>query len=549
MRNIRNTTTVRLAALAVAAAVGLTACGAGSSGSTIKKSALRTTTPAGTQSVAAVTWGLPDGEPTSIDPILVGASSEMTVSSNMCENLLALQPDFSVEPGLATSANWSHGGKTLTLDIHPGVKFWDGKPLTADDVVYSLQRTANPKTGSYYTDAFAHVTSIAKTGPLQVTLSLDAPDYQLRNALAGATGNVVEKAYAEKQGKKFGTVAGGLMCTGPYKFVSWKSGDSITMVANHDYWNGTPKVEKITFRFLGDVSTLTSALRAGTIDGAYDLPIAAAVALSKSKVGTIYRGPSTSSLSFGPTSTTGPGADPRVRTALDLAIDKQALIKSVLRGLGTIQRTFTAPLAWSGDPAAATYRAAYDALPADDTPNLTEARKLVKEAGAEGKTLVMVIPAGSTTETQAATLVQAAAKKIGITIKLRTLQPTPFSALFYSPQARSGTDFVLTIGYQEVPGPLYYAPEFATKDGLYNWSGYQNDQVTKLLNAARSTTDPEVSAKNFNQAQTIFNSARLQVTLAGLDSLLYLKKGLTGAPASVAYYSSPWALHLGGTGK
>ena len=149
--------------------------------------------------------------------------------------------------------------------------------------------------------------------------------------------------------------------------------------------------------------------------------------------------------------------------------------------------------------------------------------------------------------TRRQTVVQSAAKEIGLDLQLKTLQPTEFSELFYNPERRADFDFVCTIGYQEVPGALYYAPEFATPTGLYNWSQYDNPEVTALLEEAATTTDPTASAEKYVQAQEIFAADNLQVTLAGLNSLLYLRDGLTGAPASIAYASSPWAFSLGGS--
>jgi peptide/nickel transport system substrate-binding protein len=541
-------TSVRLVGIALAATLGLAACGSDGSPkeSALTKSDVVTTTPAGDEPVDSIVWGLPAGEPTGLDPMVAGASSEMTVSANLCESLMRVEPDFSVSSGLATSAEWADD-TTFVLDLRDGVTFWDGTPLTADDVVYSLQRTGNPKGPSYYSGAFRYVTAIKKTGPLQVTITFSQPDAQFREALAGPAGAIVEQAFADKAGQGFGTAKGGLMCSGPYELVAWKTGDSIEVRANADYWGGAPKVGEITFRFLGDAATLTTALRSGEIDGAYDLPVSTAVALQKSGEGTVYRGMSTQSLSFGPTSDQGPAADPRVREALNLAIDKKGLVSTVLRGLGTPQRTFTAPLAWTGDPAVETYQKGYDALPDNDTPDLDKAKKLVAEAGADGAKLVMAIPSGGVTEGQAATVVQAAAKEIGIDLELKTMQPTEFSELFYNPAKRADVDFVCTIGYQEVPGSLYYAPEFATPTGLYNWSHYEKPEVTKLLDEARASTDPEVTAQKFVEAQAIFAPDNLQITLAGMDVLLYLRDGLSGAPASIAYYSSPWALTLGGT--
>lgn len=541
-------TSIRLVALTLAAGLGLTACGGSSSPaeSELTQSEVVETTPAGTAAVDSIVWGLPTGEPTSLDPMVSGASSEMTVGANLCESLLSVAPDFSVQPGLAASAEWSDD-TTFVIDLRDDVTFWDGSALTADDVVYSLQRTGDPKGPSFYSGAFRFVTGIEKTGPLQVTLSFSQPDAQFRNALSGPVGGVVQQAFATKAGQSFGTAAGGVMCTGPYQLDEWKTGDSITVSAYDGYWDGEAKVGAITFRFVSDAATLTTALRSGEIDGAYDIPVSTAVALQKGGSGTVYRGASTQSLSFGPTSSEGPAADPRVREALDLAIDKEGLVSSVLRGLGTPQKTFVAPLAWEGSDQAATYQAGYDALPDDAEPDLERAKQLVEEAGVGDTTLVMAIPSGGSTESQAATVVQAAAKEIGIDLQLKTFQPTEFSEFFYNPEKRAGVDLICTIGYQEVPGALYYAPEFATPTGLYNWSQYDDPEVAELLQAARATTDPAVTAEKFVAAQQLYDADNLQVTLAGMNTLLYLGDGLSGAPASIAYYSSPWAFSLGGT--
>lgn len=541
-------TSVRLVGIGLVVGLGLTACGSDGEPkkSELTKSEVVNTTPEGTEAVDSIVWGLPTGEPTSLDPMVAGGSSEMTVAPNLCESLLRVDPDFSVQPALATSAEWSDD-TTFVIDLRDDVTFWDGSPLTADDVVYSLQRSADPKGPSFWAGGFRFVTAIEKTGSHQVTLRFSQPDAQFKNGLAGAAGGVVQAAFASKAGPTFGTAQGGLMCTGPYEFDKWNTGDSIVVKANPDYWGGAPKVGEVTFKFVSDAATLTSALRAGEIDGAYDIPVSTAVALEKGDSGTVYRGNSTQSLSFGPTSTEGFGADPRVREALNLAIDKKGLISTVLRGLGTIQKTFTAPLAWTGDVEAAIYQDGYDALPANDEPDLERARELVEEAGADGAKLVMAIPAGGATESQAATVVQAAAKEIGLDLQLKTMQPTEFSELFYNPEKRAGVDFVCTIGYQEVPGSLYYAPEFATPTGLFNWSQYSNPEVTQLLEEARASTDPAVTAEKFVQAQAIFAPDNLQVTLAGMNVLLYLRDGLSGSPASIAFISTPWAAALGGT--
>lgn len=533
-----------------AAAIFLGACGSSESGGAGARAGdaparieLIDQLPAGRGKVELVRWALPAGEPTTLDPQRAGATSEATVGANLCEHLLTVQPDFSVGPGLATRAEWADP-RTFVIELRSGVSYWDGAPMTADDVVWSLERARDPRSGSIFSDVYRNVTKIARSGADEVTVSFRAPDAQFRNAIAGPAGTVVERAYAERAGRGFGSAAGGLSCTGPYKLVRWAPGEQITIAANGRYWGGAPQVGAIEFRFLTDTSTLTSALVAGEVDGAYDAPVTSSAALARASTGRVWLGPSTASLSFGPTSPDGPAADPKVRAALDLAIDKEALVRVVLRGYGEPLKTFTAPLAWSGLEGREIYQAGYDAL---EPPryDLEEAKRLIAEARPARRTLVFAVPAGDALLAQTATIVQAAAKSIGLDAEIRQLQATEFSALFYDPAKRADLDFVVTTGYSEVPGALYYAPQFVLPRGLFNWSGYSDPAVTRAILAATTSIDPERTARLFTQAQAIFAPARLQVSLGLVYQRLFLNKRLTGATVSIAATSSPWAAKLG----
>ena len=501
-------------------------------------------TPPATKPVDLVKWALPAGEPTTIDPAKAGGDSEQTVVPNLCESVVRLQPDFSVAPGLAKSADWRNP-TTFVIDLRPDVTFWDGKPMTADDVVYSMQRNLDPNVQGIYGGIYAFVKDIRKTGPLQVTLTFKQHDAEFGYALAGLGGVVVEKAYAEQQGKAFGTPSGGLMCTGPYRLGKWAPGESITIDRNDHYWDGAPRTGEIEFRFISDTSTLTSALLAGEVDGAFEVPVGSASAFTSSGQGKLWVGPSTVFIGFGPASSTGPAADPRVRQALQLAIDKDAYIKSVLGGYGEPLKTFTVPLVWENIPGNATYRSAYDKLAGFDQ-DLEKAKALIAQAKPGKQTLTFAVPAGNQTLLQTATIAQAAAKQLGFDAKINQLQPTQFSAFFYDPSARAGTDFVVTTGWIDVPGALYYAPQFATKGGLFNWTGYDNPQVAKLLGQAQTATDPEQTARLFAQAQAIFAPDLLQNDLAIPYMLTFLSKRLTGVTTSSAFFNSPWAAKLGG---
>lgn len=545
-------TALSVGALACIAALALAGCTArdttdnpsGASG----KVTIVDSQSAGTKPVDTVTWAVVEGEPATLNP----SSSANLIVPNLCDNLLTLQPDYSIKPGIAKSAEFVDP-TTFVIQLRDDVKFWDGNPVTADDVVYSLELNMNP--ASQWFGAFALVNpapgqGIVATGPHEVTVHFVAPDSTFRDAMSGQGSAVQEKAFGEKAGKALGAPDGGLMCTGPYELAKggWKAGSQISTTANPDYWNGTVLVKHLNYTFVSDGTTLTTALTQGEIDGAINVPPSSRAAFQGGD-GVLTIGHSTASYSFGPATPTGPAANPKIRQALSMAIDRKQYIDTVVNGLGYVQKTIVPEFSFESMQEAKTYQAGYDAL-ATPKVDIDAAKKLVKDSGENvSKPLVVAIPAGAKEFLQTATIMQAAGKQIGLTIQINEMQASDFGALFYDPSKRQGVDFVATQGYLETPGVVGYPSLFmlpADKGGVFNWSNYNNPEVTQHMLAARNATDPATAAKEFVAAQKIFTPDQLQTTLAGTYQLTYLNKKLTGVTTSVAAYDSPWALHLGG---
>ncbi|OIJ99623.1 ABC transporter [Streptomyces colonosanans] len=497
-----------------------------------------------------ITWNLPMGEPTTLDPAKVGDYSPSTVEANLCDSLLRLKPDYSYGPGLAKS--WTAPDpRTLILNLRPDITFWDGKPMTADDVVHSLTRQQDPKSGSISTALFANVSSIAKSGPLQVTVRFSKPDELFLKLLSTEVGAVSQKAYATKAGKNYGQVAGGLMCTGPFKLDSWKSGQSITITRNPAYWDPTlqPKADKVVFKFITDGNTLSSALLSGQIDGSYEVPLQTMRAVAGSQTGNRHYGIATQSVTLLVASDKSPLADKRLTDALSLVLDRSAIIKNVFGGLASAEKTFIPPAVWQSSQAHKTYRQGFDALPDVPAVDVAAAKKLVAEADPARRTLVVATPAGDQMSMQILTFLQAGAKEIGLDLQIKQMQMVDYSNLFYVPTGRAGIDLMIAFGYIEVPDPLSYAPAFVAPGGLFNWSGYSDPQVTKLLEEAQSTLDPVRSAKLFNQAQARYTATHPVVSVAAPYERMFMNKRISGAPASFAYINIPWAAMIGGTGR
>src|SRR5215831_363444 len=384
-RGIWTAAAVAAAAALVASACGRSAGGNATSGNISATKGLVATTPAGTKPVSSMTWAV-YRDVNSLDPIFAFDYPENTAISLMCESLLRQAPDGSLQPGLATISNPSATRMIFTL--RPGVKFWDGHPVTAADVVYSLDRNTNAALGGFYGLVFSRVQSIQATGPAQVTITLKQPDYWLEGELASIPGIVIEKSYVQQQGKNYGTPAGSIMCTGAYTFKSWKPGVGVTAVANPHYWNSAvkPMVQQILLKGVPDVSSFTSGMLTGGIQGAYTLGLNTLDQLKNSKNVKVYQGPGWATDAFIVSSFKGALGDVRVRQALSLALNRQGIIDSVYKGAALMPK-------WESNPGTFGYgkpvfNAAYASAPVMSH-NIAQAKKLVQQAGATGKTITI----------------------------------------------------------------------------------------------------------------------------------------------------------------
>lgn len=188
---------------------------------------LSTATPAARGDIDGFTWAL-YAEPPVLDYLYAFDYPQNTVLANVCESLMRWTPQLTVEPGLAEKAS-NPDPTTWVYDLRPNVRFHSGATLTADDAVASLNRHLDPELGSYWAEDFKNVASVEKTGPLQVTVHLKAPDALFPQAMANSAGTVANAATMREQGRRFGTADGGLDCTGPFTLGKWEQGASLRL--------------------------------------------------------------------------------------------------------------------------------------------------------------------------------------------------------------------------------------------------------------------------------------------------------------------------------
>lgn len=491
--------------------------------------------------VDQVRWAL-FYEPTTLNWTQAYAVSENTALANLCESLLVQDPDFSIRPALAESATNPTPLKWV-YRIRDGVRFWNGRPLTAEDVVYSLQKATEPT--SYWANWFVNVRSIERTAPDEVTVTLKRPDAIFNKMMATAAGVVVEKAYATEKGDAYGTPDGGVMCTGPFRLDRWNKGDSIVMTRNDGYWDPSRRAHAKTLelRFVPDESTLTSALQSGDIDGTFSAPLSGVEQLRSSQAGTLTLGKSAVFDTIAFSAEKGPLADARVRRALSLAIDRDAIARTVFSGTAQPVKSPAVPSTWGYERAA--FAQAYEALPSMG-PDLDQAKSLIAEAGSPKEPVTLALPGDVAAFVQIGTIVQDAAKKIGLKMELRPIATSAYIALFTDAKAREGIDGLLGIWYPDVAEPLNI---FAQVTDSQNFNGYANPEVRAALDRARGTYDDAERAQLAIVAQRQLMEDMPWAPLVNRSELVFMNKRITGAPvSSLAQLYTPWGAGIGAAG-
>ena len=501
-------------------------------------------TPTGTKPVSSVVWAI-NRDVISLDPIYDAAYPEYTADSLMCESLLRQAPDGSIEPGLATVS--SPSPTTMVFTLRPGVKFWDGHPVAPADVVYSLDRQFSSNLGGYNSADFSRVALITATGTSQVTIKLKQPDYWLEGELASIPGIVIEKNFAEKEAKNYGTPAGSIMCTGAYMLKSWTPGVGLIAVRNPHYWNPSvhPLAGQITLKAVPDAASVTAGLLTGAIQGDYAVGLPTLDQLKDSSSVKVYLGPGWSSDVFAITSLKGVLGNLNVRRALSLALNRQAIINSVYQGAAQLPR-------WLANPGTfgygkAVFDAAYGSSPVL-TQNIAEAGKLVMQAGDTGKTITIGTSSQLAVIAEVTAAYQAAAQAIGLKVILRSVSAQDYINFFTDPKFRAGIDGLPEVDYGDYADPAALLAHIVLPGGIENFDHFNDPTITAEVEQARTTASPSKRAALIAEAEKLTAEQLPFIPDVQPDTVLVLEKDLTGAVSSSAYLFSPWADSLGGTG-
>jgi len=304
-------------------------------------------------------------EPSTLDPQLRDDGGERQVNDNIYETLLARTPEGEMVPSLAAEMPKQVDDLTWEFKLREGVSFHNGEAFNADAVVYSLERVIDPENNSEQMAYFGTITGAQKVDDHTVRITTDGPDPILPSRMYWM--KMVPPKYAEE-----GDLAAAPVGTGPYKFVSWNRGADLTLEANADYWDEAPEIDQVTYRFVTEPGTRLSGLMAGEFDVITNLLPEFTTSVPKFAA---VSGLETSVFVLGTDNELT--SDPRVREALNLAIDREAMAQSLFLDYATVAKGHHI------NPRAFGYNDTLENYPYDPE----RARQLIEEAGATGKTI------------------------------------------------------------------------------------------------------------------------------------------------------------------
>ena len=311
-------------------------------------------------------------EASTLDPQKRDDGGERAINDNIYETLMMRTPEGELVPGLATGMPTQVDSLTWEFTLRPDIKFTNGEPFNADSVVKSVMRIIDPEFASEQRSYFGTIVSAEKVDDLTVRIVTTGPDPILPSRMYWM--KMVPAVYADDP--KFTTEPAG---TGPYKLANWTRGQQLVLEKNADYWGDEPSIDGVSFRFIGEPGTRMAGLMAGELDVITNLLPEFVDSVPKSAA---VQGVETSVIIL---STENEATkDERVRKALNLAIDRDALADSLYLGFASpTQGQLVNPRAFG-------FNDAIEPYPYDPE----QARQLITEAGAEGKTIVLVGEAG-----------------------------------------------------------------------------------------------------------------------------------------------------------
>lgn len=479
----------------------LTACGGGSPG--VQPS---TTTGGGTLRVGAL------GRTGAItrDPHGTQSNeSDYLILSLLYDTLTipALEPNTA--PRLA--ASWTHSDdlKTWRFELAEGATFHDGSPVTAQDAVFSLRRLRETPAGASRLPGI-EARNITADGDRTVVLVSDYANAELP-LLTRLTTFVVPDGTTDQDIAK----APG---TGPFK-LDWYRDGNARLVRNDDWYGGEIHLDAIEVKIFESPQALANALLAGQLDLASNVgAVAARTAAGRADIQTVRR-PNDMAMPIVMRTADGPFADPRVREALRLAVDREAMVRQVLSGYGSVANDVLG----TGDPA-------YDRSLPQRTRDLDKARRLLQEAGFDtSKTYELLTTEDISGLAESATLFATQAREAGVDIKVVKQE----SATFWDKTWLHGDLYTTYWGTND--SVVFFASKTMVSGSGQNETGWKDPEFDAAYQKAIGTADPAGRAELLRELQKIEYERSGYLLWGMADGIDLARSAVQGLPTLPGY--------------
>lgn len=422
--------------------------------------------------------------------------------------LVKFDEKLNFQPDLAAAWSTSEDGLTWTFNLREGVKFQDGTDFNADAVVKHFNRMLDKNVNVGAISLWQHIDKVEKSDDKTVKVITKAPYGGLLNVMAHGSALIPSPAAVEQYGKEIGLKPVG---TGAYTVEKFEPGTQLVLKANDSYYGDKPAYKQITFRYVADASARIAALKSGQADVIDAVPVEFADDIKNTPNLDLIQNPGLQVFGIGLNQTNELLRDQAVRQALNYAIQKDAILKVLFKGYGTV---LTSPLApnTTGYVKAGEY--GYDP---------EKAKKLLADAGWQagaggvleksGKKLSLSLrtPEGMyPNDVQVAETVQNQLKAIGVEVKIDKIEKSQFWNSIRVPQDKVDFDMVL-FGYNPSHGDGYIQldalfatnPDPAQNPIQWNFNWYSSKEADRLMGEARTTVDPKKRTDLLGQAEKI----------------------------------------------
>lgn len=494
-----------------------------------------------------------NNEPDSIDPTVTSNSFATPFLANCFEGLVTYDENGEVVPGNAESWESNDDLTVYTFHLRDGLKWSDGSDLTAEDYVYSALRVLTPSTTAQYLNMIsdyvvngqeyyegkvsAEEVGVKAIDEKTIQYTLKAPCPYFVDLVSMRVYFPVQKATIEANGDKWTQSADAYIGNGPFKVTQINMGESYVLEKNENYWNAeNVTLEKLTYRYILDTSTALTAFENGEVDGVRMVPSGDIARLKAEKSG-LNTAPIYGTVYYNFNCEKEPYNNPLVRKALNLAIDRNALINNVAQLDAVPAFSFYAPGYVSDGKDLTDGRSDFGL---SETANPEEAKKALAEAGypdGEGfPTVQLSFYSDDNVKKIAEAIKEMWEQNLGIKVEVSSAD----WAVFYS-DVQAGNYEVAAMGWgADYVNPMSFLPLLYTND-ITNNANYSNSEYDALVDQVKVEKDPVKFGELVKQADEIASSEYAVMPLYYKSENFLLKdyiKGVYMTSSSDLYFKN-----------